>query len=899
MRTKTLTLFYVIPLLLMSLVAHAAEIDDIRTAIAAKHAKWTAIATPLHKMDPSLRRMRASLVLPEAAPPAVSATQTTLSQPLSAPGAGLDWRSFGGTNYVTPAKDQMDCGSCWAFSTTGALESYTLIHGAYSTGLDLSEQIMISCSGAGSCNGGTIDGAASFIQQTGLPVDSKDPYIDANGSCAKAAANWQAATDKISAWEWINSGTVPDIPTVKNALYSYGPLVASMRVYSDFYSYGGGVYTYTSGPFEGNHAILLIGYADDATVPGGGYFIVKNSWGQSWGEGFNGQPGGYFKIAYGESAGPTQFAHNLLAYDTAVQTCSYAISSSGATLGSTSGSGSVGVITSGSCTWSARSSASWLSISGAAGRGNGSIAYAVTANTGSAARTATVAVIDAYANVVDSFTVTQNAPAPVSTFSLAGVVRVNSGTGTLLSGATVTLGSKSVTTDAAGSFLFSGLAAGKYALSVSKAGYLPYANSGLSVSSNQSVVITLPQVFTLSGTVTSGSVSGPALSGAVVSINGTAEVTTGTAGSFSITGIPAGTYSVSIAKAGFASYTNNALTVSSDQNIKAALAPITYTVSGTIRAGSSSGPALSGAAVTIGGQTVKTSSAGAYSLAGIAPGTSPMVITMDGYLPFAESLGVSSNQTVNIALAPSTSTVSGTVRFGSMTGPPLAGATVSLGSKSTTSGSDGSFSIPGLSAGSYTLTVSKPTYTSFTMTLLVATSIAGLDLPIIQINYQVSGVVTTAGSGGLLSGASVTIGTKSAVTTGAGSYTITGLIPGVYPMTVTKPGYLGYTNSALNVNGNLVLTTPLTPVSYTLSGTVRAGSSTGALLAGATVSVAGKTATTNSSGVYSITGIQAGSYAVGVTEAGYTGYANPAYPLSGTQALNVVLAAVLPPVSKK
>ena len=890
MRTKTLTLFSVTILLLMSIVAHAAEIDDIKAAIAAKHAKWTAKTTPLHQMDPSRRKMRAALVLPTAAA-ALPASQTTLSQPLSAPTAGLDWRNFGGTNYVTPPKDQMDCGSCWAFSTTGALESYTLIHGGYTTGLDLSEQIMISCSGAGSCGGGSIDRAASFIQQTGLPVDRMDPYVDANGTCAKAVANWQAATDKISAWEWINTGSAANLATVKNALYTYGPLVASMRVYADFYSYGGGVYSYTSGPFEGNHAILVIGYADDATVPGGGYFIVKNSWGQSWGEPFNDQPGGYFRIAYSEAAGATQFGQYLLAYDAAVPTCSYAISSTGNTLESAGGSGSVGLSTSSSCTWSVRSSASWLSASASAAKGGGSIGYAVTANTGTAARTGAITVIDAYGNVVDTYTVTQKASSASVGYTLTGLVKGTGGAG--LPGVTVTLGTKSVTTDSAGSFVISGIAAGTYTLVISKDGYARYSNSAFNVSSNLSITLTMPQIFTLSGTVTSGTTTGPALAGAIVSLNGAAMATTGSTGGFTISGIPAGTYSVGISKAGFNSFSNSALSITSNLSIKAPLLPITYTVGGTIRSGSSTGPVVSGAKVTIAGQSVTTNSGGAYSVAGIAPGTCPVSVTMNGFVPIAGTLSVSANQTLNIALAPSTFTISGTVHTGSTSGAVLPGATVSLGAKSTTSGSDGRFTIDGITAGSYTLRVSKDGYTPFTYSLPISTSVTGLNLALVQISYQVSGVVTAGSStGAVLGGATVTIGTKSAVSNSNGSYSITGLLLGTYPVSVSKPGYVTYTNSALKVSSNLVLPTSLVPVTYTLSGTVRAGSSTGAVLAGATVYAAGKSATTNSAGFFSIDGIVAGTYAVSVAKTGSATFSNPAYVVNGSQVLNVNLVSV-------
>jgi hypothetical protein len=822
MQAKTVAFLLLAALFLMPMLnnAQAAEIDDIKAAIVAKHAKWTAKDTPLHQMDPALRRIRSSLILPTLAT-ATPASKTTLSQPLTAPGAGLDWRNFGGINYVTAAKDQKDCGSCWAFASTGALESYTLIHGAFNTTLDLSEQIMISCSGAGSCNGGTLDGAANFNQQTGLPTDSMDPYVDGNGVCTKATANWQSVTDKIAAWEWINSSSAPNITTVKNALYTYGPLVASMKVYSDFSTYSGGVYSYTTGPYEGAHAILIIGYADDATVSGGGYFIVKNSWGQKWGEPFANQTGGYFRIAYSETTSPVQFAQNVLAYDAAVQTCSYGISSSSASLAGAGGTGSFSVTTSSSCTWSAKSSASWLTTSGTAGKGNGSIGYTVVPNTGTSARTGTVTVVNAYSTVVDTFTVTQQPQQAASAgYYLSGVVKANSSTGAAVPGVTVSLGNQTATSDSTGSFLISGIPAGKYALKVSKDGYAPYANSAFNVSSNQNVTVILPQIFTLSGTVTSGSAGGAALSGALVSINGMATASTGTSGGFTITGIPAGTYAVTISKPGFSTYSNSALKITANQTITAALVPASYTVSGTVR-------------------------------------------SMGG------------------------------------TGSLLAGAAVSIGDKTAASAGDGTFSIAGILAGTYAVKVSKAGYTSFSTNLTIGSNLSGVSLSIAQITYQVAGTVTSGSSTGApVSGATVTIGGKSAVTSG-GAYTITGLLPGVYAMTVSKPGYLSYTNSALSVNSGLTLNTALVPITYTVGGTVRGGSGTGAPLAGAMISIGGKIATSNGSGVFSVSGVSAGTYAVSVVKAGYTSYANAAYAVSGSQVLNPILAAVTVSSSKK
>ena len=105
--------------------------------------------------------------------------------PAAAAPAALDWRSNKGDNYVTPIRYQGNCGDCWAFATTAALESQVLITtNAPGTNIDLSEQILVSCSGAGSCSGGYPSSASNYIQTVGLPVESCFPYTATDASCA-------------------------------------------------------------------------------------------------------------------------------------------------------------------------------------------------------------------------------------------------------------------------------------------------------------------------------------------------------------------------------------------------------------------------------------------------------------------------------------------------------------------------------------------------------------------------------------------------------------------------------------------------------------------------------------------------------------------------------------------
>jgi C1A family cysteine protease len=283
----------------------AKELDEIRSAIAYKKAKWTADETSISSLPDDEKKQRLGLIkaVPMGDEPILS-----LRAPLATLGAGFDWRQNG---HVTPVKNQGNCGSCWAFAATGALESYNLIrgYGSSRTNDDRAEEILISCSTAGSCNGGSPSRAANYIRDTGLPPESYFPYTasSADDLCSNAGAGWQTSVSKAPSWSYVNTTTV-SVQDIKNALVTYGPLATTMEVYYDFYSYRSGVYEYVSGAYQGAHAILIVGYRDDPSADGGGYFIVKNSWGTGWGE------SGFFNVAYSQTASPVYFGEWTIAY---------------------------------------------------------------------------------------------------------------------------------------------------------------------------------------------------------------------------------------------------------------------------------------------------------------------------------------------------------------------------------------------------------------------------------------------------------------------------------------------------------------------------------------------------------------------------------------------------------
>ncbi|RLM73783.1 senescence-specific cysteine protease SAG39-like [Panicum miliaceum] len=187
--------------------------------------------------------------------------------------ASVDWRTKGA---VTPIKDQGQCGCCWAFSAVAAMEGIVKI----STGklISLSEQELVDCDVHGEdqgCNGGEMDDAFKFIiKNGGLTTESSYPYTAQDGQC-KAGSN-SAAT--IKGYE--------DVPANNEAalMKAVGNQPVSVAVDGGdmtFQFYSGGVMTGSCGT-DLDHGIAAIGYgtASDGTK----YWLMKNSWGITWGE---------------------------------------------------------------------------------------------------------------------------------------------------------------------------------------------------------------------------------------------------------------------------------------------------------------------------------------------------------------------------------------------------------------------------------------------------------------------------------------------------------------------------------------------------------------------------------------------------------------------------------------
>ena len=188
---------------------------------------------------------------------------------LSALPTSVDWEAAGA---VTPIKDQGQCGSCWAFSTTGSTEGNVFIN----TGklLSLSEQQLVDCSGAEGnqgCNGGLMDYGFQFIiDNKGICSEASYPYTAADGTCqttCKAVATITGFTDVPA-----NSQTALETAVVQQ------PVSVAVEADQDvFQFYTGGVMTSACGTAL-DHGVLAVGYGTDA-ANGGDYWKVKNSWG--------------------------------------------------------------------------------------------------------------------------------------------------------------------------------------------------------------------------------------------------------------------------------------------------------------------------------------------------------------------------------------------------------------------------------------------------------------------------------------------------------------------------------------------------------------------------------------------------------------------------------------------
>ncbi|CAG9330557.1 unnamed protein product [Blepharisma stoltei] len=213
------------------------------------------------------------------------ATNVVMLDEVSVP-SQVDWTTQGA---VTPVKNQGQCGSCWAFSTTGSVEGAWFLAGH--TLLSFSEQELVDCStqfGNQGCNGGLMDNAFKFIVDYGINSEANYPYTASDGKC-----NWfkvGQSSCNISGYSNVTPNNVAQL----QAAVAQQPISVAVEADQDAWQlYKGGIVSSNCGTAL-DHGVLIVGYNFNNSPP---YWKVKNSWGPNWGE------QGYIRIAVQAGAG--------------------------------------------------------------------------------------------------------------------------------------------------------------------------------------------------------------------------------------------------------------------------------------------------------------------------------------------------------------------------------------------------------------------------------------------------------------------------------------------------------------------------------------------------------------------------------------------------------------------
>jgi len=196
--------------------------------------------------------------------------------PARAMAADVDWR-----NVTTAVKDQGQCGSCWAFSATEAIESFARLHGGYQL-YTLSPQQITSCDPVdGGCKGGWPYNAYTYIKNAGgIETEASYPYTSGHGANGACKFDRTLAVVKVNGYVSVPRGE----PGLQNAL-NVGPVSVCLAA-DAFQTYRGGILATCPGTVD--HCVQAVGYTDT-------YWLLRNSWGAGWGE------SGYIRLARGQN----------------------------------------------------------------------------------------------------------------------------------------------------------------------------------------------------------------------------------------------------------------------------------------------------------------------------------------------------------------------------------------------------------------------------------------------------------------------------------------------------------------------------------------------------------------------------------------------------------------------
>ena len=309
-------------------------IEDLRAKITANGYNFTVSHNWVYDMTPEQKERFFSRKKPRRIKQSVTTEAFKSSGPVyrTDPPSQFDWRNYAGHTYIGPIRDQKDCGSCYAFSAAAAAECvYNIVMEKYDGNcIDFSEAHIAFClsdyyDGFDGCSGSSYDyEELDALVNIGICEESyytypADPHPDIYGDpYDENCGVTDPPLKRFKSWHRIACN---DISAIKTAIMTYGAVDAAVYATSAFQAYGGGIYEDSNTTCDSfpcyytptNHGVALVGWNDS-----GGYWILRNSWSEDWGE------NGYMRIKYSSAFVSCEVTYleysKLVAADDTIQT---------------------------------------------------------------------------------------------------------------------------------------------------------------------------------------------------------------------------------------------------------------------------------------------------------------------------------------------------------------------------------------------------------------------------------------------------------------------------------------------------------------------------------------------------------------------------------------------------